>query len=307
MDYLPNVSRVRNDLQEKIEVYFSRVKRETKSINVCAYDADYSIAWIVICEKEGTDSPLTRIEQKYNFKRFRGKVLTISLVELGRVVGGHVDRRANVAISPRAARTSTPKSRPLPSRTYLLREVVPIIIPPSRVLKKKQIRYVALEEKLCFICLRPDHIRTECPKDPKHSSKLDRRVFEATETGLQIKVPNRASRDQPNTSRSFDNESWDDPPPKCPKTSVLPQSIRPMPLMSLHSGSLKTFVATEPAISELRATALSSRSQLNVPTQFSSKTNGSFEEGSAVVSLSSSSKPKALSFTCLSEQLAFVN
>ena len=82
---------------------------------------------------------------------------------------------------------------------------------------------------------------------------------------------------------------------KALSVSVLPQSIRPMPLMSLHSGSLKTFVATEPAISELRATALSSRSQLNVPTQFSSKTNGSFEEGSAVVSLLSSSKPQALS------------
>ena len=33
--------------------------------------------------------------------------------------------------------------------------------------------------------------------------KLDQRVFEAPETGLQIKVANRASRDQLNTSRSL--------------------------------------------------------------------------------------------------------
>ena len=140
---------------------------------------------------------------------------------------------------------------------------MPNLISLSRLLKKKQIRLVALEERLCFTCLRPGHIRTKCPNDPKYSLKLDRRVFEAPETGLQIKVPNRASRDQPNTSRSIDYDSWDDPPPRFAKTSALPQTIRPMPIMSLHSGSLKAFVATEPAMSELRVTALSS--QLNGP------------------------------------------
>ena len=87
VDYLPNVSGIRNDLQEQIEVYFSEFKREPKSINVCAYDADYSIAWIEFSEKEGADSSLSRFVQEYNHKRFRGNVLTVSVVELGRSSG----------------------------------------------------------------------------------------------------------------------------------------------------------------------------------------------------------------------------
>ena len=104
MDYLPNVSGVRYDLPEQIEVNFSGVKREPKSINVFAFDA-HSIAWIEFCEK---DSPMARFVQEYNYKRYRGNVLTVSVVELGRVVGGHVDRTVTVDFPPCCSRTSTP-------------------------------------------------------------------------------------------------------------------------------------------------------------------------------------------------------
>ena len=39
VDYLPNKVGVRNQLLELIEVYYSGVKREPKSINICGYDS----------------------------------------------------------------------------------------------------------------------------------------------------------------------------------------------------------------------------------------------------------------------------
>ena len=84
VDYFPNMLGVRGELQDQIEVYFSGVKREPKSILVCGYDANYSIAWIEFSEREGADSPFTRFVRDFNYKRFRGNVLTLSIMERGR-------------------------------------------------------------------------------------------------------------------------------------------------------------------------------------------------------------------------------
>ena len=91
VDYLPNRVGVSDQLLEQIEVYYSGGKREPKSISICGYDSDYSIAWIDFIEREGADSPMSRFVRDFNYKRFLGNVLIVSVVERGHVVRGHVD------------------------------------------------------------------------------------------------------------------------------------------------------------------------------------------------------------------------
>ena len=160
VDYLPNRVGVRNQLFEQIEIYYSGVNREPKSINICGYDSSYSIAWIEFSEREGVDSPMFRFVRDFNYKRFLGNVLTVSVVEQGHVISGHMDTSEFVPKSRHFARTSTPE-RPFPlSRTDLLREVLPGAVPLYRIcciLGSKQIRYIARDENLCFTCLKPGH------------------------------------------------------------------------------------------------------------------------------------------------------
>ena len=81
MDNLPNKVGVRDQLLEQIEVYYSGVKPEPKSIYICGYDCSYSIAWIEFSEREGADSPMSRFVRDFNYKRFLGNVFTVSVVE----------------------------------------------------------------------------------------------------------------------------------------------------------------------------------------------------------------------------------
>ena len=155
VDYLPNRVGVRDQLLEQIEVYYSGIKREAKSINICGYDSSYSIAWIKFSEREGADSPMSRFVREFNYKRFLGNVLTVSVVERDHVICGHVDNNEIVPKSRHFARSSTPE-RPLPlSRTDLLRQVLPNVVPRGRTLGSKQIRHIARGENLCFTCLKP--------------------------------------------------------------------------------------------------------------------------------------------------------
>ena len=66
VDYLPNKVGVRDQLLEQIEIYYSGVKREPKSINICGYDASYSIAWIEFSEREGADTPMSRFVSDFS-------------------------------------------------------------------------------------------------------------------------------------------------------------------------------------------------------------------------------------------------
>ena len=172
VDYLPNKVGVRDQLLEQIEVYYSGVKPEPKSIYICGYDCSYSIAWIEFSEREGADSPMSRFVRDFNYKRFLGNVLTVSVVERGHVVSGHVDNNEFVIKSRHFARSSTPERPPPRSRTDLLREVLPSAVPDGRTLGSKQIRHIARDENLCFTCLKHGHTRVECPTDPRFSTHL---------------------------------------------------------------------------------------------------------------------------------------
>ena len=128
VDYLPNKIGVRAQLLEQIEIYYSGVKREPKSINICGYDSSYSIAWIEFSEREGADLPMSRFVRDFNYKRFLGNVLTVSVLLRCHVVSG-----------------------------------LPSVVPDGRTLGSKQIRQIARGEHLCFTCLKPGHTRAECP------------------------------------------------------------------------------------------------------------------------------------------------
>ena len=216
VDYLPNKIGVRGQLFEQIEVYYSGVKPEPKSISICGYDSDYSIAWIEYSEREGTDSPMPRFVRDFNYKRFLGNVLTVSVVERGHVVRGHVDSSVPAPDFRYLARTSTPERHPPLSRTELLREVLPNVVPRGRTLGSKQIRHIARGENLCFTCLKPGHTRSECPTNSNVLTPSPRQVSKTRISGLK-QVQNKQPKHH---SRSFIDESWADPPPKFETTAT---------------------------------------------------------------------------------------
>ena len=244
-------------------------------------------------------------------------------MERGHVINGHVDNNEFVPKSRHFARSSTPERPPPLSRTDLLREVLPGAVPDGRTLGSKQIRHIARDENLCFTCLKPGHTRVECPTDPRFSTSPHRRVSETLVSGLQIQVPSGKK-----TNRSFDNESWDDPPPvsKRPATSV---RVGPFPsLMSLAAERPKTNIQEKALILEkLRTEALDSLNDLHRPSRTveqeknssvpctstntpvsvrSSSHMSSDTPGSASVYLPSKVDPKLLLLTTVSKPIRLV-
>ena len=133
---------------------------------------------------------MSRFVRDFNYKRFLDNVLTVSVVERGHVISGHVDNNEFVPKFRHFARSSTPESSPPQSRTEMLREVLPSAVPDGRTLGSKQIRYIARGEHLCYTCLKPGHTRVECPTNPRFSTSPRRRVSETHVSGLQIQVSN---------------------------------------------------------------------------------------------------------------------
>ena len=273
VDYLPKTSRVKEKLHELIETKYSGTRREPKSLNVCEFDQTHMLAWVEFMDIVGENSSMRRFVRELNYECFMGNILTVSVVKDMKVIYGHEEScnfpRSPVRVRNRSSsysrypKHSSPRpvqreNQPGPSRTELLREILPSMVPTGRILGSKQIRYIARDKQLCYVCLKPGHTHAECPTGPRFSSSSHRQVSETRVSGLQIHVQN-----EPSSRRSFD-ESWDDPPPKPENSNVYLPTVKYQsevpPLMSLPAVYRPSNdISREPRLGDLRRKALESR------------------------------------------------
>ena len=225
------------------------------------------LAWVEFIYMNVENSPMQRFVRE---KNFLGNILTVSVVKDMKVIYGHEERRY-LQRSPVQARDSynhnprrsslrlvQQENHPVPSRTELLRRVLPSVVPDGLTQGSKRIRHIARGEHLCFTCLKPGHTRVECPTDPRFSTSSRHQASETRVSGLQIQVPN-----QPSTSQSFDDDVWDDPSPRDKRSRTLPHSGDLLPLMSLPQRPPTVPVNKDLVLEGLRSTALSSRCPIN--------------------------------------------
>ena len=103
---------------------------------------------VEFAESAGENPPMRRFVQEINYQCFLGNVLSVSLVEWGRVIYGHED-----SLDLRDASISNSRSsedRLKPSRTDVLREIVPDEVPLTAS-SETNISAIEQEEGICAI------------------------------------------------------------------------------------------------------------------------------------------------------------